>query len=161
METISPTISLLALIRPVLTGYIWGFRAAAAVGVEEGQYLVWAVRPITLGRGRDRRVHTPTPYPISWGSQTLMKSPHTSSRNKPQCPGPTSPIQQPNQPSRYPHHPRSHAPMPCTTHTPMPCTARLASHQIPIPTPPNTGPSGLHDTAAKCQIKTLLYIFYI
>ena len=37
---------------------------------------------------------------------------------------------------------------PCTTHAMMPCTARLARHHIPNPTPPNTGPLGLHDTAA-------------
>ena len=39
-----------------------------------------------------------------------------------------------------------HTPMPCTNT----CTAQLARHQIPNPTPPNTGPSGLHDTATKC-----------
>ena len=35
-----------------------------------------------------------------------------------------------------------------TTHAPMPCTAQLAHHHIPILTPPNPGPVGLHDTAA-------------
>ena len=32
-----------------------------------------------------------------------------------------------------------------------PFTARLACHQIPNPSPPNTSVNGLHDTAANLQ----------
>ena len=51
----------------------------------------------------------------------------------------------PNPPTS-PHH-AMHQPGTDAMHHP--CTAQLARHHIPNPTPPNTDPSALHDTAAR------------